>query len=466
MWLLAMVVALAGGAVLGPNLFLQGTLTDGFVRLLLFPALPADSPSSFPGWCTSKKVGDYGSVELAYRANRCINPFILLNTPVTAFDSLKNFSGFQSNGTHIDLLACDDAACTVNCIHSVLPDLTCAVATLNVGTFPLSLVRQVHFVTDLFVLPSPALCSRVWTGATCTGETLIQMCAGSCIPVTNGATAALMRFDCIPDGSGAIVLSVCPFDPKNPLATISQCQAAGFAPCAGAPPVGVPAVPGGCAAIAQSGYGFQTVGCTVASSDSNLHAHTCSGMDLSAGATCSANGVTLDGRFPKTVEGSWAADNAQFTIQDLQSNVTPVTCRGTFAPNGRLVLSFSSPAALALVKDKPVPLVSYTGVSSNYRSATEFTSTSAVVQTPQGAQPMCASANYGTAATLVTVSDCGLPLGAIIGIAVGCVVVGVAAAIVIVKLTMWQHGRYAIASKKSMMAREVGGLAYVRLEPA
>jgi hypothetical protein len=105
-------------------------------------------------------------------------------------------------------------------------------------------------------------------------------------------------------------------------------------------------------------------------------------MDLSAGVTCLVNDVTLDGRFPKTVVGSWCADNAQFAIQDLQRNVTPVTCCGSFAPNGRLVLSFSSPAALALVKDRAVPLVTYTGLSSNYRSATVFASTSAVVQTP------------------------------------------------------------------------------------
>jgi hypothetical protein len=79
---------------------------------------------------------------------------------------------------------------------------------------------------------------------------------------------------------------------------------------------------------------------------------------------------------------------------------------------------------------------------------------------------MCAAADYGTAATLVTVSDCGLPLAAIIGMAVACVVVGVAAAILVVKLTVWQYSRYDDASKKSMIAREMEGLAYARLEPA
>jgi hypothetical protein len=145
----------------------------------------------------------------------------------------------------------------------------------------------------------------------------------------------------------------------------------------------------------------------------------------------------------------------------------------TLANNFENSGSFSSPAALALVKDRAVPLVTYTGLSSNYRSATVFASTSAVVQTPQGAVTMCAAADYGIAATLVTVSDCGLPLAAIIGMAVACVVVGVAAAILVVKLTVWQYSRYAdaskksmIASKKSMIAREMGGLAYVRLEPA
>ncbi len=288
----------------------------------------------------------------------------------------------------------------------------------------------------------------------------------------NTPNLGLLRFDCNPDAAaGGFVVSLCRVATVSDfLHQLSLCEAPGSQPCPEPAPPGIPSAPGGCLPLPVSGYGFTTVGCTIGTDRTTLHAFDCAGMTQVLGATCGASSPgtsSLDARFPKTVQGSWVPGNVQFTVQNLRPNVSAVTMVGSLAPNGQLALQFDSLADASPLLDTPTPVFAYKGLAANKDSSVRFSAVTASVSTTSEA--LCVTPDYQASALMVTVSlSCpALSRAAIIGIAVSAGAVGIAAAIVVALLT-----RLFIQRRTQMLrmrgqqkfARDVGGADYVHMK--
>ena len=139
------------------------------------------------------------------------------------------------------------------------------------------------FQTDLPVLPSPLLCTRVRDNASgnCTGDVLVQGesfvcsccvcllyshaltagCVAQCTPLS---VTEFAHGSCDPEGTGTILVTTCPADGGR---GFLQCITQGCS----TPSDGIlPSTIDGCSLLDDSGYGYETVGCTITGSSLGL----------------------------------------------------------------------------------------------------------------------------------------------------------------------------------------------------
>lgn len=402
-----------------PGSPLRGTINpDGYLKLLLWPNFN-QPPSVYEGWCNGgRKVGDPSTAVFALRTNRCFSSNLGPGADLTnlAFNSVAGlFMAIQTNDTHFVTGMCQDAACQ-DCQFATrtLPSCVAGVITSSGGT-QAPVVMRPTFQTDLPVLPSPLLCTRVRDNASgnCTGDVLVQGCVAQCTPLS---VTEFAHGSCDPEGTGTILVTTCPADGGR---GFLQCITQGCS----TPSDGIlPSTIDGCSLLDDSGYGYETVGCTITGSSLGLSAHPCGGLSQIPGVTCGADdSATLDGQRGYLVDGSYVPSNTVTTVRSATLARASVAITGSLAPNGALKLEY--PTVTDVPIGQSIPIFDYSDpIAANSKGKTVFAAVQAVVLDNE-AEELCAEADYGTTTLSVTVSrgkcSSSLSRGAIIGIGAG-----------------------------------------------